>query len=851
MKNLFTIMAAVIAATVLGGYGDLPNTFNASTGYVTMDTADTLGDQQHSAFWDGLNWSDGEAPHATTNYYANKMFTTLMSNSVINAKLALDPTALTFKGRILVADQGSKLYLYSANFEIPDLRMLPGSEIYWGSDNPVVYGTMTAYGTATKPAKLIYGLSGENHRQPFGMDVVGDASSWISVTAPVAHKSVSGAAYHGFITLTGDLSEYYGTFKIDNTMNSGAWYHASIFGIELVSSAPNATFALAASNGCVCATAPGGVVVRSLSINDTDTMIALANVNSQAYDVPRFTVREPIAFNGRSVSLALYTITTKPSGPSTTYTLTPYVPDIAETIALVRLEPAAVNSLPGDPGDSFVFETTKTESLETWAMSKWLPDQDGGLTLRRLPYVRCLRVDGESHSSMANALDTTGTYNFWSDGLSPADPANAHTRYFSYMTMHVPPAPASTPFAFGGESLTICTNNFNLYRGGYGFRCPEIVSMGATFGLCNANVTSDGRKDDVDGRLYRVYRMQGDKLVLQAPYITTFKTWGVCQILRVETEVMGGGGMYCSTQFAKDNTLARGYHEFTAFNTNFTGKITVSAPYTTKSIANTPYTQVVDGVVYPLTVPNWTQRTRLFVYDERNLGGRRDTFAYDALYLEHYSDLFPLNDVTFTDGWNRGIAIGDIGRMHVTNGLTLTILRPLNVDGHLVKEGAGTLALGGTLTFGGAAQSATPTGGQNLFTVMGGSVKPLAAHAFDGLAITFTNNASIKLDATTSDADLLNFGIVDVKEQTAPIALAAKQASIPVTVNPPDGIPSRFTVAICTIGATPAASLDVTAFSVANTAHHRCRRVEKRTNLDGTVTYLAIFVSKGFAIDFR
>jgi len=833
MKNLFTIMAAAIAATVLGGYGDLPNTFNASTGYVTMDTADTLGDQQHSAFWDGLNWSDGEAPHSTTNYYVDKLFSTLMSASVINAKLAQDSTALTFKGRVLVADQGAKLYLYSAHFEIPDLRMLPGSEIYWGSDQPVVYGTMTAYGTATKPAKLIYGLSGENHRQPFGMDVVGDASSWISVTAPVVHRSVSGAAYHGFITLTGDLSEYYGTFKIDKTMNVGAWYHASNFGIELPSSAPNATIALAASNGCVCATAPGGVAVRSLSINDDATMIALANVNSQAYAVPRFTVREAIAFNGHRVSLGLYNMTKANS--ETTYTLTPCAPDITEAIALVRLAPAAVNSLPGDPSESFVFETTTPASAETLAMSKWLPDQDGGMTLWRLPYVKCLYDDSQDYCSMTNVMKSETLY-FWSDNMSPVDPANADTRYFSNKTMHVPRAARDAPFTFGGGSLALCGNNFNMYLGGYGFYCPELVSMGATLMMCNAYVTTDGRRDD----LYSVYRVQGDKLVLPAPYKTTFKVWGVCKLLRIETEIVGGGNMYCSSMAASDYTHDRGYYELTALNTNFTGKITVSMPYETTKYASS-------GII----VPNWTQRSRMFVYDERNLGGRRDTFAYDALYLEHYSDLFPLNDVTFTDDWNRGIAIGDIGRMHVTNGLTLTILRPLNVNGHLVKEGAGTLALGGTLTFGGAAQSATPTSGQNLFTVMGGSIKPLAAHALDGLAITFTNNASIKLDATTADADLLNYGIVDVKEQTAPIALAANQASIPVTVNPPDGIPSRFTVAICTIGATPAASLPVTAFSVANTAHHRCRRVEKRTNPDGTVTYLATFVSKGFAIDFR
>jgi autotransporter-associated beta strand protein len=189
--------------------------------------------------------------------------------------------------------------------------------------------------------------------------------------------------------------------------------------------------------------------------------------------------------------------------------------------------------------------------------------------------------------------------------------------------------------------------------------------------------------------------------------------------------------------------------------------------------------------------------------------------------------------------------------MNVTNNLTLTILRPLNVNGNLVKEGAGTLALGGTLTFNGETQSATPTAGQNLLTVRGGAIMPLATNAFDGLAITFTNNASIKLDATTADADLLGYGIVNVKETTAPIALAANQASIPVTVTPPEGNLSRFSVAICTIGSASAANLPETTFSVANVSHYRCRRVVKRTNADGTVTYLAPFFNRGFTIDFR
>ena len=830
MKKMLTIMAVAIAATAIGGYGDLPDAFNASTGYVTLDVADTL--LTHSSFWDGTNWSDGEPPHSTTNYYVNKLFSTLMDASVINAKIAQDPTALTFKGRMLVAGASAMLYLYSTNFVINDLRMLPGSQIYWGSNQPEVRGRMTTYGTTTSPARILYGLSGTDIRQPFGMDVKGDASSWISVYAPTV-KSGSSVAYAGLIAFTGDLSDYYGTFKIANIMNNGGRDHETHYGIELASSASNAAFAVE-TKGCIYATAPGGVEVRSLSIAGDNTLIRLNGANL-SHGVPRLTVGDSMAANGRKVSLALSTHTLS-TGTQIKYTFTPINPVPQEDVALIRLKPAAVAN--GGFGDLYETFNWVADNVKTFVMTEWRDDVDGGKTLWLCSYVSCNGADGQNNCSMNNARRTSDNIDFWSDGTNPADPASASKRYFSDKTMHVPAASGSTPFAFGGGLLAVSGSSFNIYNGGYGFYCPKLVFDGVTFRMCNATSTADGRKYEEDGQLFKVYRIQGEKLVILDHSVNDFGVWGIRQVLRVESEVEGGGTIKCASYPAGDYNNDRAFYEFTALNTNFTGKISLTMTYKDYATAG-------------ITVPNWNQRTRLFVYDERNLGGWRDTFAYDALYLDHYSELFPLNDVTFTDGWNRGIAIGDIGRMNVTNNLTLTILRPLNVNGNLVKEGAGTLALGGTLTFNGETQSATPTAGQNLLTVRGGAIMPLATNAFDGLAITFTNNASIKLDATTADADLLGYGIVNVKETTAPIALAANQASIPVTVTPPEGNLSRFSVAICTIGSASAANLPETTFSVANVSHYRCRRVVKRTNADGTVTYLAPFFNRGFTIDFR
>ena len=841
MKKLLTIMAAAVAATVFGGYGDLPDTFNASTGYVILNTKDAAGAESSggfSSFYVGDHWSDGQAPHSNTNYYvpSGYMFVTPRGPDSIVAKLAEDPTCLTFKGDIVVA--AGEVRGQSSGYEctIPDLRMLPGSSFYWGAAWPTLRGDMTVYGTEASPVRFDYYLSGDGFRQEVAQNVKGDASSWLSVRAPRHGNRTDKPklAYVGHIALTGDLSEFFGTLKIDDYLASGATGHAGYFGYEFANSSVSNAAVVVGNQGSIYLTAPEGVEVRSLSINGADTMIRILNSDNWSHDVPRFTVREAIALNGHRVSLALcsYSITSAPR-----YDFAHINPDPAEDAALIRLTPSAVaGGLSGDPYESFAFGIADTN-----AKTEWLPDPDGGMTLWRPAYVMCQYTDQQGRSCLTNAL-TQGGNNHWSDGRNPADdPDRASKRYFSnVVALHVPKAAANAPFAFGGGALVLCSPcSFNMYNGGYGFYCKELVLKGATFMMCNADVTTDRRKDDEDGGYYTIYRIQGEKLVVPAPYDNTFKVWGVRKLMRIESEVVGGGTIKCSTYAASDYNNDRSFYEFTALNTNFTGKINVSMPYETTKYA-------ASGV----TVPNWKQRTRLFVYDERNLGGERNTFAYDALYLDHYAELFPLNDVTFTDGWNRGIAIGDIGRMNVQSGLTLSILRPLNVNGNLVKDGAGTLALGGTLTFNGATQSATPTANKNLLTVRGGSIKPLSAHAFDGFAITFTNNASIRLDANTESTELMNYVIVNVKETAAPFALAANQSVVPVTVTPPENGTKFYSIAVCTVTDAVAANLPEEKFDVRNTSNRRAPKFEKRSNGDGTVTYVAQF-GRGLVITYR
>ena len=79
------------------GYGDLPSTFGASTGYVTLTGSDNVGAANQSFFLP-VHWSDNQAPHADTNYYvkAGWCLGTPHQNSDVTAQLAIDPDCQTF-----------------------------------------------------------------------------------------------------------------------------------------------------------------------------------------------------------------------------------------------------------------------------------------------------------------------------------------------------------------------------------------------------------------------------------------------------------------------------------------------------------------------------------------------------------------------------------------------------------------------------------------------------------------------------------------------------------------------------------------------------------------------------------
>ncbi len=133
---------------------------------------------------------------------------------------------------------------------------------------------------------------------------------------------------------------------------------------------------------------------------------------------------------------------------------------------------------------------------------------------------------------------------------------------------------------------------------------------------------------------------------------------------------------------------------------------------------------------------------RIHISAPEALGGSPASFVYNAIQLLYYSHLVVGTSFTLETA-NRGIYVTN-GGFDVTNGATLTVKQPLRLNGELYKDGAGTLALGGAVSFG---ANGTTTGAQNAFFVREGAVKALSDEAVAGFATTFSDGTKIVVAA--------------------------------------------------------------------------------------------------------
>ena len=182
----------------------IPGTIGESTGYVTLtetETATTVAGGNYSYNRIG-KWSDGNAPHSTTNY------------AVIGAKEMWIPQAKSsdFKGNQLVIGDGASLrFSGNSTSGFAALCMQPGS--FWQSagssaGTQTVGGSIYIYGTEQNPVVLKGGVDGQRYA------VTADIVS--GVTRKLVTRSTGSVVNERWteVDFSGDCSGFRGTLEI-------------------------------------------------------------------------------------------------------------------------------------------------------------------------------------------------------------------------------------------------------------------------------------------------------------------------------------------------------------------------------------------------------------------------------------------------------------------------------------------------------------------------------------------------------------------------------------------------------------------------------------------------------------
>lgn len=305
----------------------------------------------------------------------------------------------------------------------------------------------------------------------------------------------------------------------------------------------------------------------------------------------------------------------------------------------------------------------------------------------------------------------------------------------------------------------------------------------------------------------------------------------------VENELLGSADLDVC-RHSNGSSMGACLIDLRALNTNYTGRITVACGGWR-------------------TGTNWegnnmSKQVTLRVGDARNLGGPLASFLYDALRVRDCQILSVTNDVAFTDQ-TRGLLIDGCARFNVASGKKLTLAQPLTFAGKLRKEGAGTLALGGTVAFT-ADRLSDPDGldGTNVLEVVEGSVKPLSKTAANGLAMTFAAGTSLALDIAPADADVRRYGLYDVLEST-PITLASGMDTLPVTLDVLDVAEPEplYELGLVTVKDRAIAEALKGQLSVSSPWKNYIVDLDLRNNPDTSCTVVATVYQGGMTIIFR
>ncbi len=365
----------------------------------------------------------------------------------------------------------------------------------------------------------------------------------------------------------------------------------------------------------------------------------------------------------------------------------------------------------------------------------------------------------------------------WSDNLVPSD-THAPSAYYVGKDRYLRTLVNDNDFDFPCRSFTLDGGRLIVFT--KSFRVPEFRAQN------NASIFL-GQGNG------KVKTIKADRFVANSGTVN-FAAYAN-QTMIVDAEITGDATIL--VQDTGGTSSPRGHYLLTGLNTNFTGNITVSQ------------SQKQGG--------NWTFEDKfqtLYVNDGRNLGGAKEAFGPKALLIKDMGRVSVTNGtVTLESGLNRGIYVDGLGvepgnpggRLFTDADSTLVVNWPVTLNGKLMKEGAGTLVLGGGALFDGGA----PKANSNLFEVAAGTLVVASHSALDGMETTFDNGTSLTLKVDPANADLMKYGILNAKTET-PFTLGAGLSKLPLTLDTtafPDITEKRRAFGLVTVTNTAAAAV--------------------------------------------
>lgn len=711
--------------------------------FVTLNAND---DKTSPSFAGAGNWSPSVVPDGEHDFFVptKKSFYTKASS--------------TFAGRTLAVE--GELYAYGASCTIPVVDFLPGSLLTCNNNSySFAGGTWTFYSTEASPAKFTVNVTwADNSKQNYSnVKFKGDGASCLRL-----HTPANGNNNTGFAFVDCDFSEFCGTMRLASDSTKGVMEVASrnLLTPGTVDVESKSTLSVSPGYRLVADTLKVGNGCR-LTIK-SNTQHEVTNLVLGAGAILSYSeLKAPINPVSVMTSLSL------PAEGTVMIELVQkgFSTNVVTKIPLLRL-PESAGSV-----DLSKF-TWRRDPFAMEIDSLTVEETDSGRILyaNLIPMVQL--IVGETKRAESCFLEENKAH--WSDGLVP-------TPGKTYFSMSKTPYAPDGDVSFSGKTLVL--GGGVQFAGGNRSGAMTIDDWRMFANSSYMDWQNDKTQTFLGHLLTSRYQSDGT----DGGFVTFYSRNNTHFNLGME---IGGDGrlrlMVGYTDTVANLANPKGVYTLSGLNTNFTGKIQVTIP--SGKVNGT-------GAAYP----SETYCARLFVADERNLGGPVTEFLPDALELKQYSQMNVTNDLVLTEA-SRGIKFTGVGRVNVAAGKTFALVgKTITYNGQFRKEGEGRLVLGGEARFVDGAADTLPLEGTNVLAVTAGSLMPSSVQCLNGVKCVFSAGTRLLYALDPSETGMAETGPLNLKELDGePVALASGLTSVPVEFIAGAGCPSFGRVALGT-----------------------------------------------------